>query len=404
MDIVNQHLSVFNSTNNIMKYILILFALSPLLVNAQDYKSVVKSNNTFGLDAYYLMSDSSDFMISPYSISSAIAMTYAGALGETKEQIKQVFHFPTDSELHKGFSELSKVLKGPYENTSLSIANKLWAGEGCITLNADFVRTNKDYYSAVPEILDFNDPYSASSSINEWTSNNTGGKIKELISPNIITSDVVLILTNAVYFQSNWKKPFDPQKTIMGKFTNQTGNKIDVSYMFNKGIYSCYEDETVDMIEIPYIGDEFSLLVLLPRNSMQELQDYLTPRNLAFWLSCLSPASFELVQIPKFKSTYEAGLKNLLMEMGMVNAFGRAQFEGIGTGSGRIILKDVIHKTFIEVNEEGTEAAAATAVVAILKSYTPEKRFVVDRPFVYAIRHKESNTIVFLGKCSNPEY
>ncbi|HOX82916.1 MAG TPA: serpin family protein [Chryseolinea sp.] len=386
-----------------MKYIILLF-ISPFILKAQDYKPVVEANNSFGLDLCYGISSTSDHLLSPISISSAIAMTYVGALGETKDQMKKVFYYPEDLKLNAGFSDISKILSQPFKSSSVSIANKLWVGDGRVNLNPDFVSINQQYYSAALETLNFDDPNESSKTINNWVSSNTNNKINELIDPSSIGSDVILILTNAVYFKSNWKKKFDPSLTTAGKFATDKDEKIDVSYMFNKGSFNHYEDDIVRVIELPYEGDDFSFLLLLPRTTMDILEDRLTNENYSSWILNMRPREFDEVRFPKFRNSFRIELSKVLKDMGMTNAFnGSAQFEGIGNSPrGKMTLSKVIHQSFIEVNEEGTEAAAATGVVVVARS--APGRFIVDRPFIYAIRHVKTNTLLFIGKASNPKY
>ncbi len=387
-----------------MKFIAIILAALPFTTFAQSDNAVVEANNSFGLDVAYHLAGVSDYLISPYSISSALAMTYVGALGETRNQIKKTLHYPDDKVLFPGYRKLSLQLESSSTNSTLSIANKLWVGKDRIQMNTEFVDSNKKYFFSTFKELNFGDPVKSSQTINDWISDNTGNKIKDMIKPDHISGDLVLMLTNAVYFKSNWKDKFDPAATTTGTFKNDKNQSIEVSYMSNHGHYRSFEDLDIHMIELPYSGDDFSFIIILPKKSMADLEDLLLPDNLNLWQRYLHREEYELIKIPKFKTSYNSVLNNMLSELGMPKAFNGAEFEGMGSAGGRIELGYVIHETFIEVNEEGTEAAAATAVGAVARSASHPKKFIADRPFIYFIRHNPSKTILFLGKLSNPKY
>jgi serpin B len=389
-----------------MKLFALVLVLSPQLAMAQELKPIANSINAFGLDAYYQISQREDYVISPISISSAIAMTYAGALGETKEQIKKVFYYDDDSTLNKGFSDLSRILNQPYAGTTVAVANKLWADKRRIELDPNFIRVNKEYYAAGLETLDLGNVTEASKSINDWVSLHTYNKINDFLKPDFFSRDLILVLTNAVYFKSKWKNPFDPKLTIQKDFIRDSKFKKKASFMVNKGNYSTFENEVVRVLELPYTGNEFSFLILLPQNNIniKQVEDFITLENLNSWTSSLHTLGFTSIQIPKFKSSFELELNDMLTNLGMQNAFGPgAEFGGIGHANGNIILSKVVHQTFIEVNEEGAEAAAVTAVGAVARSMAPEPiEFIADHPFIYVLRHVKTNTILFIGKMSNP--
>ena len=372
---------------------------------SQDMGQVSKAINQFGMDAGYELSYSPDYLISPASISTALGMTYLGAAGITKEQFEKVLYYPKESEILDEFKVFMNVFENTHPGTTISMANKLWAGQNRIDLNTDFVKKNKDYFRSELEFLDFGNSSASSNTINNWVADKTDNKIVNLIDPGIINSDVVLILTNAIYFKSNWAKKFDPKLTRSGKFTNEQKEKISVDFMINDGSYQTYEDGTVNLIELPYEGETFSFLIMLPKVSMKELEDKLIAENYEQWIASMNKRKFELVQVPRFKSSSRLKLKQMLTDLGMPNAFQGANFDGMGSARGRIELSEVVHETYMEFNEEGTEVAAATGVVAESRSAaSAPKRFIADRPFLYALRHIESNTILFFGKMSNPKY
>lgn len=357
------------------------------------------------MDASYELSKLSDYLLSPASISTAMGMTYIGALRQTKQQINKVFYYPEETDFLNGFSLFNDLINKTEGNVTISSANKLWAGKDRVVLNKDFVQKNLNYFKSSIEVLDFEDPLNTSKTINHWVANNTNNKIEDLISPDHLKDDAILVLTNAIYFKSNWATKFDPLLTKKGEFINHENKSLTVDYMSGKGSYKTFQDEDVKILELPYLGEEFSFLVLLPTHSIKSLENYLTNDSYTYWTENLRQTEFELIQIPKFKSSFKIEMKDMLSEMGMPNAFnGAAEFNGIGSARGQIILSAVIHQTFIEFNEEGTEAAAATGIVAQARSSHEPKKFIVDRPFIYVIRHIQSNTILFIGKQSNPKY
>ncbi|MGL1888202.1 MAG: serpin family protein [Reichenbachiella sp.] len=389
-----------------MKYLFLLILLHPSILIGQKQNKISTSINSFGLDAGFYLSDSSDYLISPVSISNAIGMTYLGAVGQTKEQIKKVLYYPEESELLTGFSSYNDILNRPDRNVTITSANKLWAGKGRVQLNKDFVQKNLNYFKSSVEEIDFDYPDRASQTINNWVAAKTEDRIDKLIMPDHITLDAILVLTNAIYFKSNWAKKFDSDLTKKGTFTNHENKNLTVDYMSGKGIYKTFQDEEVNILELPYLGKEFSFLIFLPINSMKSLEEYLINDNYTYWTQHLTERKFELVQIPKFKSSFTIEMNDILSKMGMPNAFNEiaAEFSGIASMGGNIWLSAVIHKTYIEFNEEGTEAAAATGVVVEQRSTRQPNKFIVDKPFIYAIRHVPSNTILFIGKQSNPKY
>jgi serpin B len=281
----------------------------------------------------------------------------------------------------------------------------LWAGQGRVFLRQEFLDVTAEYYSSALAILDFGKPIVAMDSINNWASRKTNKTINRLIEKDFIFSDLVLVLTNAVYFKSDWKQPFQTRRTVAGEFRNESNSKVDVSYMATEGRFWSYKNEYVNILELPFVGDEFSFMMLLPINNMKEVEENLSYDDFDSWTRSLVQDNFTLVKIPKFKSSFDKELSDALVSMGMTRAFSSsAEFEDIGEATGTITLSKVVHQTFIEVNEEGAEASAATAVGAVVRSMPMPNEFIADHPFIYIIRHIKSNAIIFIGKISNPKY
>lgn len=388
-----------------MNYILTAFLIIlHLSVFGQLGNETTKAINQFGMDAYSSKSKESDFLISPLSISSAMAMTYLGSDNKTKKQIEDIFYFSDDSNFLNGFSELMKQFES--DNTEISIANKLFPSETQIQLNENFITDNKRYFGTPIEKVNYSIPSEASKKINNWVAENTNNKITDLIDSFSISPDLVLFLVNAIYFKSGWLNEFDSTKTKQGTFVNDLDEQIEVDYMHSTGRYKTYSNRLVDVLDIPYKNDEFSFLVFLPKIPMAELEDLLSIQNYFNWTYSTQYTQINTLRIPKFRVRYHDELKDDLIKMGLPLAFSEsAEFHKMGNAGGLIKLSTVVHETYIEFNEEGTEAAAATAVGASARSMPPPPRdFIVDRPFIYLIRHNSTSTILFLGKNSNPKY
>ncbi len=385
------------------QYYLSLLLVFPLLLSGQVGSKTTQAINKFGLDAYAQLAKEDDILICPFSISSAMAMTYLGSTGETKRQIEQVFQFDDYPQFLEGFSELSNEFRNKDPETIIATANKLWPDKKRIQLNDLFVAENTYYFNTPVEAIDYGLPVESSNAINQWVAENTNDQITDLIAPDQISSDMILFLVNAVYFKSTWMNEFDPRLTDRGRFINEQQKPIEVDYMKGSGRYKVHENQHVEVLDLPYTNNSFSFLILLPKVSMDELELLLNPQNYFEWTYDTRHTQLNVLQIPKFKMRYNKELKNTLVKMGMPNAFGPAEFYKMGTANGRIHLSTVIHETYLDFNEEGTEATAATAVGAVARSMPPPPRdFIVDRPFIYIIRHNPTSTILFLGKSSNP--
>lgn len=370
---------------------------------------VVKGNSDFGFDLYQELKDEEgNLFFSPYSISTALAMTYAGARGQTEREMAEVLHFSLEQKpLHFSFSELQSHLntiqnKG---NINLSIANSLWAQEGYHFLDT-FFDLNKEYYGAGLNFVDFATKTEvARKTINIWVENKTQQKIKELIKPRMFDSLTTLVLCNAIYFKGDWLSQFDKKGTMDADFYISPDEIIKVPMMSQKSKFKFKNFNDFSAIELPYEGNDLSMIVFLPKeiDSLAELERNLTNDNVKKWMDKLSN-SYEseiLVSLPKFKTTCEFELANVLAEMGMPDAFAGADFSGM-TGKKDLFISKVIHKAFVDVNEEGTEAAAATAVVMERLAISRPLTFRADHPFVFLIRDNQTGSILFIGRIVDP--
>jgi serpin B len=378
--------------------------------NAKKSNAAVVGNTAFALDLYReLKGSGGNLFFSPYSISTALAMTYAGAGGNTGKQMAGVLHFSThQDECHEAFNKLETRLRTAQAEgeIQLKVANSLWPQKGHPFLEA-YLDLVKRYYGVTVTPLDFQGAAEeARQIINKWVEEKTADKIRELIQSGILGPLTRLVLANAIYFKGNWANPFDGKRTGSQPFYLQQGETVQAELMTKKAEFGYYEDEGLQVLELPYVGDGLSMVVLLPRakDGLPDLEKQLNPANLKRWSSNLHKQKVNVV-FPKFKMTWKFSLEKTLAAMGMPDAFdmNKADFSGMD-GRDWLYIGAVIHKAFVEVNEEGTEAAAATAVVMRIKmaAPTPVPTFRADHPFIFFIRDNTTGTILFLGRLMNP--
>lgn len=373
-----------------------------------EAREVAQGNNVFALDLYAQLSkDDGNIFFSPYSISTALGMTYAGAKGKTAEQMASTLHFSLPQEkLHVGMGELIKHLNAqgqdrPYQ---LTVANSLW-GEKTFSFRPEFINLTETKYSAGLKSLDFQTQTDKSRQmINKWVEDKTNDKIKELLKTGDITAMTKLVLTNAIYFKAGWYIRFAEGGTKPADFALTDGKTVKVPMMQKHQNLPYYGGDDFHAVEIPYKGGELSMVVLLPKKGgLAALEKKLTAANLKQWTK-MTMHDVDL-KLPKFKTTSRFELKEVLSAMGMPEAFSEAaDFSGMTT-QGKLMITKVIHKAFIDVHEEGTEAAAATAVIAAPPSAPPQfpkANFHVDQPFVLLIREQQTGSILFMGRITNP--
>jgi serpin B len=393
---------------------------------SNDAKLVACGNNCFALQLYQkLQGQPGNLFFSPYSISTALAMTYAGANGPTQAQMAEVLCLPTlkdvlqklpaarapmsREEFAKAFGEIIKSLnerggRGTYE---LRVANALWGQEDYEFL-APFAKLVKDQYGGHLARVNFvTAAEKARRTINTWVEKQTNGKIKDLLGPGVLDSMTRLVLTNAVYFKGNWANQFKKDQTEDGPFTLLDGGKVRVPMMNQKSRFGYAETDTLQVLEMPYVGGELSMVVLLPKEpaGIGELEKTLTQDSVSKWLSGVHRQEV-IVTIPRFKMTHKFDMGAVLRSMGMTEAFSsQADFSGM-TGHRDLFISAVIHQAYVDVNEEGTEAAAATGVTMRLTSMAPGKVpvFHADHPFIFLIRDIPSGSILFLGRVVNPQH
>jgi len=372
-----------------------------------DVEVIVGGNTAFAFDLYgKLREDEGNLFFSPHSISTALAMTYAGARRNTESQMAQTLHFSLDQkELHPTFASLDRRLETVLEQgqIQLAVANSLWPQIDYAFLEG-FMSLVKENYGVLISPVNYAQTEAARKVINTWVEQKTEDKIKDLIPPGLIDELTTLVLVNAIYFKGNWARQFDPSLTKGATFWMTPAEGIEVPMMTQQQDFRYAESESVQVLELPYVGGDLSLVVLLPRKAdgLEELENALTAENLEKWTSDLWEREV-FVALPVFKMSGKFMLGGTLASMGMTDAFGsNADFSGMD-GSKSLFISEVIHQAFIEMNEEGTEAAAATAVVMARSIPPPTPTFRADHPFVFLIRDNHSGSILFLGRVVNPK-
>ena len=373
-----------------------------------DPAAVVEGNNGFAVDLYrQLDNEKGNLFFSPYSISNALAMTYAGARGNTAKEMATAMHFDLESaRFHPAFAQLIRELQGKAKDRKyqLNIANRLW-GQKDYGFLPDFLKLSQDLYQAGLKEVDFiDDTDGARKAINAWVEEQTHKKIKDLIKPGVLSVDTRLVLSNAIYFKAAWLRPFSPKATKPGEFTTGAGKKAKVPMMQAGARTNYFNDGSVLGLELPYENHELSMIVLMPKKAdgLADLEKELTAIQLKKWLAKLSDHQVQ-ISLPKFKVTAEFHLNDVLKQLGMKDAFERrrANFSGMTTRE-RLFISHVVHKAFVDVNEAGTEAAASTAVVMDRVSKPPRGIFSADHPFIFLIRDAKTGSILFMGRVSDP--
>lgn len=367
--------------------------------------SVVTANTQFGFnlfDEIRKTEQDKNIFISPLSVSLALAMTLNGAAGETEQAMTNTLQLQgLDSEaINGGYAGLRQTLLTSDPNVTLTIANSLWARQG-IPFHQSFLQRNTHFFEAEISTLNFNDP-STPETINQWVDTNTNGKIQKIVG-DTIDPDTVLFLINAIYFKGAWQREFDPSRTQDDSFYLANGDVKQVPMMRQQRRYPYYRGENFQAISLAYGDGEMSMYIFLPDHE-SNLNSFLADLNAERWENWMSQFHGQDVSLvmPKFKLEYETGLNAPLASLGMGIAFTEdANFSGMAPAP--LFIKDVLHKTFVKVNEEGTEAAAVTSVeVGITSVPPPPIPFTIDRPFFFAIRDNQTKTVLFMGVVVDP--
>ena len=377
-------------------------------VTDTEVASVANGVNGFGLDLYRALAAEQDdnLFLSPYSIALALTMTYAGARGQTAEEMADVLGLMLpDDRLHPAMNALDLALHAgedremdSYDPPIFRSANALW-GQKALGFEQAFLETLAANYGAGMRVMDFAKTEEARVAINDWVAEQTEDRIKDLIKPGILSAMTRLVLTNAVYFKAQWQNPFLESATQDGTFHQRDGSAVTVPMMRQTESLGYYAEEGLQVVELPYAGGSHSMLILLPEEGgLAELAAELNEARLRALLDGLERQSVALT-LPRFEYEAEFELGEMLAAMGMPTAFGDgADFTGMTTEAD-LFISEVVHKAWVAVDEEGTEAAAATAVIMVESAMPMEPvEMTVDRPFLFAIRHRGTGTLLFLGQ------
>ena len=375
-----------------------------------ETQQLVEGNTAFALALYGQLKDGEgNLFFSPYSISSALAMTYGGARGATATEMAKALHLSQDQEtLLPAFAELSSQLDAIRDtgNVALSIANALWLQEG-FDLREEFLALTNTQYGAGIFQVDFEKAFEkARKRINDWVEEHTQGKIQELLPPGSVSELTRLVLTNAIYFKGRWEIEFEQEQTQKEAFWLGADKEIEVPFMQQQDTFKYGENDKARFLQLSYEGGELAMLLVLPhaKDGLADLESGVSPGMLGEWLQELAMREVN-VALPRFTTTASFDLSKTLQTLGMSKAFtDEADFSGID-GTKQLSISSVLHKAFVEVTEEGTEAAASTAViigVTSIQDPTPIPEFRADHPFLYMIRDTESGSVLFMGRCVNP--
>ncbi|XP_027146430.1 leukocyte elastase inhibitor-like isoform X2 [Larimichthys crocea] len=383
--------------------------------------AISNSNTDFACKLFRTLSQkdpSGNIFVSPLSISSALAMVYLGAKGDTATQMAKALSFSSGEGVHADFETLNAHINSPSESNILKLANRLY-GENTANFLPEFLDATQKYYHADLKAVDFiGAPDACRKEINAWVEQQTENKIKDLLKPETVSTMTRLVLVNAIYFKGKWMNRFDPADTKEMSFeTYKDGKKpVQMMYQKNQFLYKYIPEIGLQILELPYVGRKLSMFILLPEKTengpdpLLMLEKKLTRANLEEWtkrdmLSLLDDPEVH-VHLPKFKLEEDYKLNDPLAKLGMTYVFwaGKADLSGMN-GDKKLFLSRVAHKAFVEVNEVGTEAAAATATddSDMDLSMVSVEHFTADHPFLFFIRHNKTKSILFLGRFSSPQ-
>jgi serpin B len=381
-------------------------------VSQVDVPAVVASHNQFAWEAYARLSERPENIgFSPFSLASGLAMVQAGARGQTADQIASVLHLPAaGASAQRALGLLLRGLlsidAGP-RGVKLTSASSLWADKG-LGLVPEFVALiHRQFETTVNEATFADSPESARRAINSWVKSQTDGKIPEFLKPGAVSETTELVLANALTFQGRWAAPFNIERTQPGKFRVSSTRQVRVPMMQQSAKFRLAVTPAGEALELPHTGHDVALVLLLPRqpDGLPELEKACTGPKLTEWLSQLKPETVD-VTLPRFTTTSESQLKDLLVQLGMPLAFQRegADFSGICTSERSFALSSVVQHVRISVDETGTEAHAATAIRTNRGLGTPATyEFRADHPFVFFLRDMRTGTILFMGRLVEPE-
>ncbi len=378
----------------------------PVPINlTTDQVSLIKSENSFAFDIFRNVVENSpgseNVIISPLSISSALSMTLNGANGATRDSMLEALRLNglTPGIINNSYKDLTEALLNVDKRVLISVANSVWTEKNFI-VKKPFIDILTEFYNAESRSFDVTDPL-APDLINNWIESKTNGLIKNMIDK--LDANTVMLLINAIYFKGKWKSQFDVANTVQGSFYKSNGASDQVPMMKQTSDFKIYKGEGFTLAELPYGQGNFVMDVILPddNNGINNILPLISDNNLKVWLNQMSERKTDLT-FPKFKYGFKKELKNVLSDMGMGIAFtDNADFSNISDID--LLISFVLHQAFIETNEEGTEAAAAT-IVGIYTTSMPAGPFIlnIDHSFLYIIRETTTNSILFMGRVTDP--
>lgn len=384
-------------------------AVAPVtnLTPTEKSAKVIAADNQFGFELFNKInatpSSQKNLLISPMSVSLALAMVYNGANGNTKTQMENMLHKATltADDLNQSYKDLVSALESHDPKVELSIANAIFY-RNSFSIKPDFIATNQNFYQAEVSGLDFSKTTETLNTVNGWVNTKTKGKIDQIIEK--VNPEDIMYLLNAIYFNGQWTYSFDTRNTTNLSFTKEDKTNIQVPTMNIEKPFNYYRSTDFELLEMPYGSGKYSMLIFLPENGTKtdDVIGQLSADHLNDWIGKLTEQK-KKVYLPKFEFKFDKSLIDELKALGMTDAFNdlKADLSGISEAA-KLIISEVMHKAYIKVDERGTEAAAVTGITVGVTSIGPDNSFRVDHPFVFAIREKDTNAILFIGKVMDP--
>jgi serpin B len=378
------------------------------LIPTEKSAKIIAADNQFGFEIFQKVNASAgepkNTMISPMSISLALAMVYNGTNGDTKKQMEDMLHKSglTPDDINQSYKELVAALSSHDPKVELAISNAIFY-RNTFSVKNDFITTNQNYYQAEVAGLDFTKTAETLNKVNGWVNTKTKGKIPEILQE--VNPEDVMYLLNAIYFNGEWQYRFDPKETTDLPFTKEDNQVVQVPTMTIENPYNYYNHESFQMLEMPYGSGKYSMLIFLPASgkNTNNVISLLTAENVDGWIQKMTEQK-KKVYLPKFEFKFDDSLVDELQVLGMTDAFNdaKADLSGISDAA-KLVISEVMHKSYIKVDERGTEAAAVTGITIGVTSMPIDNSFRADHPFVFAIREKDTKAILFIGKVMNPK-
>jgi len=398
--------------------ILVLIAIVVMIIPKEDMAGtqdltlsenpIIQGNTAFAVDLYgQIKNQTGNLCFSPYGISTAMAMTYAGAKEQTEQEMAKTMHFTLpQKELHAAFGDMEKSIQGlERSGITITVANSLWCKNG-YSINPDYTDLLKRDYNAMVSLLDFNNPSASAKTINSWFSDRTKGMIESIIDSNEIDQNTRAILGNAIYFKGQWVNKFDKNATRNGRFyTAGMDSFVEVPMMFTSAKCKLVYNDNFSFLQLPYAGNKLSMILLMPvyYGSLSDLEEQFTADNVKLWFEKLNQTEKKSIKvtIPRLKITCHFALDKTLAQMGMPSLFDskNANLSGI-SDKNDLFVSSATHQAVLEINEEGTTAAAAIRVNHMAKSMPSS--FIADHPFLYLIVDNRNGNILFCGRIIDP--